>query len=302
MDRSAGKELEQARDRFLDVPGWTELLALIEPPAERPADPGYVGPFKVDPEPMAPSIDQHARVTLISGEKAIAHIRFQREYQANLGEILYKDSKRLEAEHHCTVMPPGVLLVWPGADGPGMTGEYAIPGGGTYRYHLTRLWERDVEEMFSNVAVAAFAPLSKFAPERLPEVIRRMSEVIDAEVEDEKLRSAVWVMAYTCLGLRYSAEQANELLGKERLVYIMDRPECRSGMSRAFYAGLSEGEQEGAMQATRDWVRTLGGQRLGEPPPLVEQALGMIDTRERLDQLATRVLKAASWPEVMAPS
>jgi hypothetical protein len=300
IDRSGRQALEQARDRFLIVQDWAELLAGLVPPTERPSDPAYLLPFEIDPEPMAESIDQHARVTKMSGEPAIVHIRFQRVYRENLGEILYKESQSLRKEHRCPVTT-AVILMWTGADGPAMTGEYAIPGGGTYTYNLTRLWERDVEEMFDSLATVSYAPLSKFAPERLPEVVRRMDEMIETKSPDEKTHAALWVVAYSSMGLRYPAEQVNALLSA-RMPYILDRPECRGTMSEGFYAGCTRGEQEGTVEATRGWVRALGSRRLGEPTPRVAEALAAIDSRERLEQLASGVLKESSWQEVLAPS
>jgi hypothetical protein len=301
MDRSCVAMLEQARDHFLGVPGWAELLAGLEVPAELPADPAYVQPFEIDPEPMAPSIDEYARVTMKgSSEPAIFHIRFQRVYQEDLGEILYKDSKRIGAERHCPVTSV-VILMWPGADGPAITGSYTVPGGGTYTFNVTRLWERDVDEMFDSVATAAYAPLSKFPPERLAEVVRRMDEFIETKSPDDKTRSALWVVAYSSMGLRYPAEQVNALLSA-RMPYLLERPECRSTMSEGFHTGYSEGEQEGAVKATRGWVEALGRKRLGEPPLPIAQALAANTSRDRLEQLASRVLKGASWQEVLAPS
>ncbi len=301
VERAGRPMLELARDRFLNVPDWAELLAGLEPPLERPPDPHYVKPFEIDPEPPAPSIDEYARVSVkATGEPNIVHIRFQRVYQPNLGEILYKDSKHVQAERKCPVTTV-VILMWPGADGPAITGEYAIPTGGSYTYSVTRLWERDVEEMFGSVATVAYAPLSKFDPQRLPEIIRRMDDYIEANAKDEKTRSALWVVVYSSMGLRYPAEQVNQLLAAQ-LPYILEREECQSTMSEGFHAGYTEGEQEGAIQALRGWVEVLGSQRLGTPPPLVAQALAANTSRDRLEQLAARVLKGANWQEVLAPS
>jgi hypothetical protein len=50
------------------------------------------------------------------------------------------------------------------------------------------------------------------------------------------------------------------------------------------------------------WVLALGGQRLGEAPPGVREAVAMIRSVERLEQLAARALKAATWQEVLAPN
>ena len=44
--------------------------------------------------------------------------------------------------------------------------------------------------MFDSIATAAYAPLSKFPPERLAEVVRRMDEFIETNSPDEKTRAA----------------------------------------------------------------------------------------------------------------
>jgi hypothetical protein len=291
------EQLEQVRDRLPDAASWSALLADIQVLA-RPADPDYLLPFEFDPEPMPPSIDEYARVKKVPGGEVIFHIRFQRLYQENLGAILYRESQQKQAEHHCPVETV-VLLLWPGADGPAMTGEYAIPKGGTYRYHLTRLWERDAEEMLNNPSTLAFAPLGKFKPERLGEIIRRMDEAIEARSEEDKHN--LWIVVYSGMGLRFSAEQVHELLA-HRMPYLLQTQECRSTMSGGYYDAFTEGEAEGALQAARVWVLTLGRQRLGEPEPAVGKAIETRDSLDQLEQLAARVLKGTTWREVLAPN
>jgi hypothetical protein len=299
IDRSAAPALEEAMRRLPEATSWEELLAGVSPP-ERPADPDYLMPYEFDPEPLAVSIDEYARVTKHSGEPMIFHIRFQRVYQENIGSILYRDSKRVQAEHHCPV-ETAVLLLWPGADGPAMTGEYEIPTGGTYRYHLTRLWEKDAEEMFDSISTAAFAPLAKFPPERLRDVVRRMGEVFDEQARDEETRANVWLVAYGSMGLRYTADQVHELLA-DRLPYLMKTDNVRTLISEGYYEAFTRGEAEGALSACRLWVTALGGSRLGEPPALVTRAVESTNHLDRLEQMAARVLKAADWQEVLAPN
>jgi hypothetical protein len=298
IQKSALRSLEEGRDRLLGVTDWDELLAGVAVPAERPADPLYLVPFEFDPEPMPPSIDEFARVTTPAGP-AIIHIRLQRLYQENLGAILHKEAQRKQAEHHCPVQTV-VLLMWPGADGPAMTGEYDLPTGGTFHYHLTRLWEKDPDEMLQSISTACYAPLGKFPPERLREIVRRMEEVLDTKTRNEEERGKVWVVAYGSMGLRYSAEQVNALLA-HKMPYIYQRDECRSMISEGYYAGFSQGLEEGALQAARQWVLTLGGQRLGAAPTEVPQGLAQIRHLDRLEQLASRALKGATWTEVLAP-
>src|SRR5262249_17032759 len=155
-----------------------------------------------------------------------------------------------------------VFLLWPGADGPAMTGKYRLPTGEVFRYHLTKLWEKDVDELFNSIATVAFAPLARFAPERLPEVVRRLEEGIATTAKNDDEKTNVWFLAYSSMGLRYPAAQVNDLLA-HKLPFLLQTPQCRRLLSDGYYAGHSRGEEEGQFQATRRWVLRLGSQRLG---------------------------------------
>ncbi len=299
-DLSALTELEEVRDRLLGASDWAGLLANIALPVEGPIDPDYLLPFDFDPEPMPPSIDVDAKMKRLTGEPMIFRLRLQRVYQEDIGAVLYEESQQMEAQHGCSV-ETAVLLLWPGADGPVMTGRYALPGGGAYRYHLSRLWEREPDEMFASVSTMPYAPLGKGAAERLPELLRRLEEAIDEKAEDEEMKGKLWVVAYGSMGLIYPAERVNELLA-HKLPFLYQRHECRSAMSEGYYAGQSRGLGAGALEATRRWVLALGGRRLGEPPAELARAVATIRELDRLEQLAARALKGGTWQEVMAPN
>lgn len=50
-----------------------------------------------------------------------------------------------------------------------------------------------------------------------------------------------------------------------------------------------------------DLVLTLGSHRLGEPTPVLREAIASLTALDRLEQMSARVLKAADWPSVMKP-
>ena len=77
---------------------------------------------------------------------------------------------------------------------------------------MARMWEKNPDEMFGNVLTAAMSPLSGFGDERLPEIVRRIDEVIQTQAQNEEERQNIWVMAYTNLGVAFAAERINELL------------------------------------------------------------------------------------------
>jgi hypothetical protein len=299
-ERGGLAPLEQARDRLIGAADWATVLARLEPPQARPPEPDYLEPYEFDPEPTPPSIDHYARVALKAGGHLIIHLRFQRVYQPDLGAILYRESERLRAEHGLPV-ETAVTILRTEADGPGVTGEYAIPKGGTFRYNLARMWEKSTDEMFDNGLIAALSPLAHFPPEQLPEVLRRMEEAIETTARDEKERENFWLIAYTNLGLRFPAERVHELLA-HRLPYIWERKACRRTRSNGYHAGLAEALRDGDLRGTRRWVLGLGRQCLGEPTAEVATALDAISNLDRLEQLAARVLKAPTWSAALAPS
>jgi hypothetical protein len=299
IDHLALEQLEQTVDRFPEVDGWPGLLG-DQPPPERPAEPAYLLPFEFDPQPMTPSIDEFARVTMNGDMPAIVHLRMQKLYQENIGALLYRESQRLAREHSCPVIT-AVLLLWKEADGPAMTGHYAIPSAGVFRYELTRLWEKDVDEMFGSPATLAFTPLAKFAPERLPEVLRRMEEGIEARAGDEEWKDRLWFLAYSGMGVRYPAEQVDRWLA-HKLDFIHRTNGCRRALSDGYYAGYSQGQEEGKLHGALTWIEKVGGRRLGAPSAEVSASLKAIRNLDRLEQVAARVLKGASWTEVLPPA
>jgi hypothetical protein len=110
-----------------------------------------------------------------------------------------------------------VILLWPGADGPAMNGNYrAWARGGEqerpFTYQVQRVWERKPEEtLAAGLGTLPMAPLSKVAPERLPDVIRRMRARIDAEATREQAAN-IWVTTCFWMGLRFPDAQVRALL------------------------------------------------------------------------------------------
>jgi hypothetical protein len=299
VDRLAVAPLEQLQDRFLAVQTWTELLADVTLPEQPPGQPDYLQPFDFDPEPMPPSIDEYMRLGLKDGAgEMMLHLRFQRLYQEDLGVILHEDSQRLTQRFHCPVQTV-VLVLWPGADGPALTGEYRPLSGGVYRYNVKRLWEMNPAETLHSCSTAIFAPLTRFPPEQLPAILQRMKDLITTQAKDEKTLVNLWGVTYCCMGLRYPAEQVNELLA-DVMPIVYRCPDTKGVLSDGYYMGRSKGETEGALQATERWVHTLGNQRLGEPPAAVRQIVTGLRDLQRLEQLAARILKVDAWPEVLA--
>lgn len=299
IDAADRRQLERLQDQFLDATSWTALLAHADNPKGPVSDPDYLLPVDLDLSPPTASVDEYLRVQMLTGEPQVIHLRFQKIYQPEIGAILYKQNRLLRAKYNCPVKTL-VIVLWPGADGPAMSGAYRTPEGAVFRWLPTRLWEKDVEETFNSFATCVFAPLARFAPERLPEIIRRMDELVESGARTEEDRENCWFMAYSSMGLRYSVEQVNALLA-HRLDYLYQTEQCRRIRSDGFYAGRSAGLEEGRLQATIRWVLELGRRRLGEPPAPVAAALPTLRSQDRLEQLVARALKSANWQDLMKP-
>ena len=295
-DRVALSELERLRDRLTHAASWPELLSLLGPLPERPANPHYLEPLDVDPTPMPPSIDTYAKATIMKGMDMVLHLRFQRLYQDDIGEVLYKESVRLKALYNCPVQTL-VFLMWKGADGPGFTCSYRIPAGGVYQYKLMRLWEKDAAEMLNSVGTAMFAPLCKFPEETLPELLRDVEKIIETKGKDAAEKRNCWAVAYSSLGLKYPAERVNELL-KHRMPEILEFHESKSVRSEGFYDGNTAGAEEGLQLACRDWVFALGRQRFRQEPGDLVEKLDQNKDLKAWELLAGRVLTVAGWQDL----
>jgi hypothetical protein len=235
-----------------------------------------------------------------AGGEVVIHPRFQRIYQPDLGAILHREAEQLRAAKYNLPVESAVTILWTGTDGPVVTGEYAVPGGETIHYTVARMWEKDPDTMFDIPMAAILSPLAGFGPERLPEVLRRMDEAIESHARNEQERENYWVIAYTNVGLRFPAERVHELLA-HRMEYIWSLNPMRRTRSNGHSRALAETLPEGDLRATWQWVLALGRERLGEPPAEVPGALAAITNLDRLEQLASRVLKAATWLEALAP-
>ena len=71
--------------------------------------------------------------------------------------------------------------------------------------------------------------------------------------------------------------------------------------SVTYQAILEEGEEKGALAKARKFVLRLGGSRFGPPEARVTAALEAITDVERLEELGERLLKVATWQELLPP-
>jgi hypothetical protein len=293
--------LEELADRLVAAPGWAEWLAGVVVPPPGPGLPDYTKNLEIDFEPSGPSIDTHMIVGLHGGGEAVIHLRFQKWYQENLDKHLFYETQKLE-RRHCKKVMVFVFLMWPPAEGPGMTGRYegrdARGKVKRFTYTIRRAWEMEPEEVTQTPGTMLLAPLSKGARERMPEIVQMIKNGLERSDTDTRSREAVWDAVYWSMGLICDLEGCHRALG-DLLPVIHGSHYYLAAKGQAFLEAYSAAQSEGRLAAGRALVLRQAARRFGELPGAAD-TLAAVGTREELEALAQRVLTAGSWAALVA--
>jgi hypothetical protein len=289
--------LEELADRLLVAPDWAEWLAGVAVPPPAPGPPDYTKDLEIDLEPSGPSIDTYTRAPLVGGGEAIIHIRIQKWYQPDLDRYLYHESRKVE--RRLGKMPiVCVFLLWPPAEGPGMTGRFRQRDAWgrvkrTFTYTIKRAWELTPEEVTHSPRTVMMAPLSKGAKERMPEIVQMVKNGLDQCRADAMMRQMAWEAFYWSMGLVCDLDEAHRALG-DMLPLIQQCPNSLSAKGHAFQEAYASAQVEGPLQAARVLILRQATRRFGERPGAAD-VLAAVTTREELQELARRVLTAPDW-------
>jgi hypothetical protein len=229
----------------------------------------------------------------------LAHFELQAGYDPRLPSRLLQYHALLLHRHGLPVEST-VVLVRPAADGPAMTGRFesrGISGSVTiaFSFRVIRLWERPVDELLSGgLGVLPLAPLADIELAQLPAIMQNMDARFRGEatpVEAEDLRAATILL----LGMRYTADQIRSSVRsmawwRESSIY-----------QETLEQGREQGREEGRVEEARRLVLELGMEKFGAPDPSVVRMVEAIGDPDRLGHLLRRVLRAASWQELLAP-
>ncbi len=300
----ATDQLGKLADRLVDSSSWNEWLAdvVVPPPAED--RPEYTKDLEIDLESSGPSIDVHMKVESPSEGTRFAHIRIQKWYQPDLDRHLFEESRKFERKHG--MMPiVGVFLMWPPAEGPGMTGQFEerdATGKVTrvFTYMIRKAWEMTAEEVTRSPSTMLLAPLTMGARERMPEIVRMIESGLDRNQADAKTREMVWIAVYWAMGLICDLDESHRALGHV-LRQIERAKHYKGAKGQAFLEAYSSAQQEGRRQAGRDLVLRQATRRFG-PNADAAAAIASIEEPGDLEALAQRVLSAADWPSLLARS
>jgi Domain of unknown function (DUF4351) len=291
-------QLEDLAERLVTASTWVDWLAGVTLPPPAPGWPDYTKDLDVDFEPSEePSIDTHVQTGMPGGGKALIHLRVQKWYQPDLDRYLYEESRKLERKFG-TMPLVAVFLMWPPAEGPGMTGRYEEKRAAgklkrVFTYKIRRAWEMTPEEVTQSPGTMLLAPLTKDSRKRMPEIMQMVTTGLDKCKADAKMRGMVWEAIYWSMGLICELEEAHRALGEDRVAFIQATRGYLQAKGQAFLGAHAATQHEGPLAAARALVLRQATRRFGSVPA---EALEAITSLEELESLAGRVLTAADWP------
>ncbi len=298
----ASDQLLDLAGRLLTAPSWAEWLAGVVVPPLAPDMPAYTKDLEIDLEPSGPSIDTHASAKMHDGRSAIVHLRIQKWYQPDLDRHLFEESRKLERKHGS--MPiVAVFLLWPPAEGPGMTGRYEERDAKgnvkrIFTYTIRRAWELTPEEVTQNPGTMLLAPLTRGSRERMPEIVQLIRRGLDRCGADAQTRAALWDSVYWSMGLICDLDEAHRALG-DMLPLIHKSSYYLNAKGQAFLDAYSQAQVEGRRVAARALVLRQATSRFGDIPGAAD-TLASIIAPEELEVLAQRVLTAVDWTALVA--
>jgi hypothetical protein len=296
--------LEELADRLVAAPSWDEWLAGVAVPAPAPGLPDYTKGVEIDLERSGPSIDTHMKAGLIGGGEAIIHLRIQKWYQPNLDRHLFEESRKIERKFGKMPMVL-VFLMWPPAEGPGVTGRFEERDARgkvkrVFTYTIRRAWELTPEEVTRSPGTMLLAPLTKGARQRMPEIVQMVKKGLDQCKADAKTREMVWDAVYWSMGLTCDLDEAHRALG-DMLPVIQQSRNYLSAKGQAFLDAYSAAQTEGPAAAARTLVLRQATCRFGVLPGAAD-TLAAVAAPEDLEAIAGRVLTAADWASLFAKS
>ncbi len=265
-----------------------------------------------------------------SPEEIIAQLEIQSSYDDTLPlrKLIYSV---VLIKRHGLPVKSAVILLRPEADGPAYRKplEFRLPNGKLTHYFdfdVIRLWELPVEVLLEGgLATLPLAPLAKFEPDRLPEVMQCIEARLGAEatVDQEKdLRAGIYVL----MGMKYQEAFIAQIMKgvekmKESVTYQKIWNDGRlegehqgriegehkgriegehQGRIAGEHIGRLEGEQKGRIEGELNLLIRVGRGRLGTPSEAIIAKLNFIDSVGRIEAMADKIFSVETWDELLA--
>ncbi len=229
----------------------------------------------------------------------ILHFEFQSGPDASLPCDVNVYNSVLEKRHGLPVRSVVVVLS-PRAELAVVNGEYTrhLPGAPEpyrlFRYEVVRVWQLPASSLLAGgLGTLPLAPISNVAQAELPAVIGQMKKRL-APYADRRRVGRLWTAVTVLLGLRYEPTIVERLL--EGVLGMEESTTYQAIVAK----GRIEGRSEGAREELRKVLLKQGEERFRTPPPdWAAPTLEQIDNLEQLEALATRLLRAKSWSELL---
>jgi hypothetical protein len=187
-----------------------------------------------------------------------------------------------------------LVLLRPKATATDLTGSLDLAGADgrsylTFRYTVVRVWQESVDRLLAaGPGVAPLAMLTNEAAADLRGTFVRLRDRLRDSGLSGNVAEELFGSTFVLCGLRYDPAQI-EALYRDLSMTLENSTTYQLILER------------GIAQEAQAMVLRLGAKRFGPPPPAAEAAVRGIPDRDRLEQLAERVLDATGWDDLLMP-
>jgi hypothetical protein len=210
------------------------------------------------------------------------------------GDLPYDLLRRYALLRHRHRVPVScaIVLLRPEANTSAMTGTFLQPDrlgrDWEFPFHMVRVWETPAEVFLQGpLVMLPLAPVAAVDQDALDSVMSQVAGRLNRDAtrgQKETLQTATFQL----LALRYDEALIEHL---KELMATLDI----SGT-----ALVKSIQRDAALAARRDDLLALGRDKFGEPPADILTEVQLIADESRLSALLRRVLRAASWHDLVA--
>jgi hypothetical protein len=184
-----------------------------------------------------------------------------------------------------------IVLLRPEANTSAMTGTFPQPNrlgrDWDFPFHVVRVWETPAAVFLHGpLAILPLAPVAAVDRDALDSVMSEVAERLNRDAtrgQKETLQTATFQL----LALRYDETLIDHLKELMTTLDISGTPLVKSI------------QRDAALAARRDDLLALGREKFGEPPADIVAVVQAIADESRLAELLRRVLRAASWQDLL---
>lgn len=226
------------------------------------------------------------------------HVDIQSAYDMNLDDRVHGYNVLAKLKF-AMMIASVVFLLHPRAESRGASGSVVWDHPLTrhhFSYTLIKVWEHDVEGFLTcGLSLLPFAPLANLGATQLPDVIRRMKEIISKDA-DAGTAAQLWTASKILMGLKFDSAMVDQLL--KGVIGMRESTTYQAILEE----GRDEGEIIGEIKGVKATLFRIGRRRFGEPAFEVQTKIEAIKDLDALIALADRLELVESWSELLGES